>query len=68
MNSKGLDHTWAFQVALVVKNLPINAGRLKRHGFNTWVGRLPCGRAQQPRPVFLLGESHGQKILEGYSL
>ena len=25
---------WAFQVALVVKNLPANAGR-KRHGFNS---------------------------------
>ena len=30
---------WAFQVALVVKNLPSNAGR-KRHGFNPWVRKI----------------------------
>ena len=41
--------------------------RHKRHGFNTWVGKIPCRRAWQPTPVFLPGESHGQKILVGYS-
>ena len=29
-----------FHVALVVKNLPANAGD-KRHGFDSWVGKIP---------------------------
>ena len=36
--------------------------------FNPWIGTIPCRRAWQPTPVFLLGESHGQKSLAGYSL
>ena len=31
-----------------------------------WVGKIPW-RAQQPTPVFLPGESHGQRSLAGYS-
>ena len=27
----------------------------------------PCRRARRPTPVFLPGESHGQRSLEGYS-
>ena len=30
-------------------------------------GKIPWRRAWQPTPVFLLGESHGQRSLEGYS-
>ena len=41
--------------------------RLKRHGFHTWVGKIPWRRAWQPTPVFLPGESHGQRSLVGYS-
>ena len=51
----------ASQVALVVKNLPANAGRHKRWGFDPWVGKIPWRRAWQPTPVFLPGESHGQR-------
>ena len=59
--------TWrACQVAPVVKNPPANAGD-KRCGFNPWVGKIPWRRAWQPTPVFMSGESHGQKILVGYS-
>ena len=39
--------------------------RHKRCGFDPWVGRSP-GRGQ-PSPVFLPGESHGQRSLVGYS-
>ena len=53
----------ASQVALMVKNLPSSAG----HQFNAWVGKVPWGRAQPPTPVFLPGESHGQRNLVGYS-
>ena len=39
----------------------------RRRGFNPWVGKIPWRRAWQPTPVFLLGESHGQRSLAGYS-
>ena len=39
----------------------------RRHGFYPWVGKIPWRRAWQPTPVFLPGESHGQKSLAGYS-
>ena len=42
--------------------------RCKRHGFNLLVRKIPWGRAWQPTPVFLPGESHGQSSLVGYSL
>ena len=35
--------------------------------WETWVGKSPWRRAWQPTPVFLPGESHGQRSLEGYS-
>ena len=35
-------------------------------GFNPWVGKIPWRRAWQPTPVFLPGESHGQRSLVGY--
>ena len=38
------------------------------HRFNPWVGKMPWRRAWQPTPVFLPGESRGQKSLVGYSL
>ena len=41
--------------------------RYKRPGFNPWVGKIPWRRTWQPTPVFLPGESHGQKSLVGYS-
>ena len=41
--------------------------RHKRCGFDPWIGKIPWRRAWQPTPVFLPGESHGQRSLEGYS-
>ena len=49
----------------MVKNLP--AVQCKRPEFDPWVGKIPCKRAWQPTPVFLPGESHGQRSLVGYS-
>ena len=57
----------ASQGALVVKNLPVNAGDIQDTGFDSWVGRIPWRGARQPTPVFLPGESHGQRKLVGYS-
>ena len=44
--------------------------QFKRHGrlmFNPWVGKILWRRKWQPTPVFLLGKSHGQRTLVGYS-
>ena len=41
--------------------------RQKRHGFNPEVGKIPWRRTWQPTPVFLHGESHGQRSLAGCS-
>ena len=40
--------------------------RCNRLGFEPWVRKVPWRRAWQRTPVFLLGESHGQRSLEGY--
>jgi len=39
----------------------------RRNGFNPWMGKTPWRRAWQPTPVFLHGESHGQRSQVGYS-
>ena len=54
---------WTSQVALVVKNPPANAGRLKRHQFDPWMGKIPWRKEWQPTLVFLHGESHGERSL-----
>ena len=36
-------------------------------GFIPWVGKIPWRRKWQPTPVFLPGESHGQRSLADYS-
>ena len=35
----------------------------KRHGFDPWVRKIPWKRKQQPTPVLLSGELHGQRSL-----
>ena len=47
------------------KNLPARAGD---GTFDPWVGKIPWRRKWQPTPVFLLGESHGQRSLVSDSL
>ena len=44
----------SFRVAQMVNNLP-------------WVGKIPLSKEWKPTPVFLPGDSHGQRSLEGYS-
>ena len=41
--------------------------RHKRSGFDPSVGKIPWRRAWQPTPVFLPGESRGQRSRVGYS-
>ena len=51
----------------MVKNLPVNAGAVKKYRFHPWAGKIPWSMAWQPTPVFLRGEFYGQRILAGYS-
>ena len=41
--------------------------RLRIHGLDPWVVKIPWRRKWVPTPVFLPGEIHGQLSLEGYS-
>ena len=41
--------------------------RCKRRRFDPWVGKIPQRRKWQSTPVFLPGESHGQRSLVGHS-
>ena len=51
----------ASQVVLEEKNLPH-----KRCQFYPGAGKIPWKRAWPPTPIFLPGESHGQRSLVGY--
>ena len=63
MEKKGTEN---FTEALVVKNLPANAGAI-RNRFVPGVRKISWKRVWHPSPVFLPGESHRQRSLEGYS-
>ena len=55
----------ASQVALVVKNLPMQETTIDTDSIPELED--PLRRAEQLTPVFLPGESHGQRSLAGYS-
>ena len=50
-----------------VVRIHLQCRRLKRRRFDPWVRKIPWRRAWQPIPLFLPGESHGQRSLAGYS-
>ena len=50
-------------VAQMVRHLPA----MQEPGFDPWVGKIPWRRRWQPTPIFLPGESHGQRSLAGYN-
>ena len=55
------------QVALTVKNPPANAGDIREVGLIlSLVGNISWRKAWQHTPVFLPGESPGQRSLVGY--
>ena len=51
----------------VGKKIHLQCRRHRRCGFSSWIRKIPWRRAQQPAPVFLSAESHGQRSLAGYS-
>jgi len=56
-----------FPVGTSGKEPAYQCRRCKRPRFDPWVGKIPWRRASQPTPVFLPGESHGQRSLVRYS-
>ena len=54
-------------MTLAVKNPPASAGDVRDTSSIPGSGRFPWRRARPPTPVFLPGESPGQRSLEGYS-
>ena len=56
-----------FKGVTVVKNPPPSAGDVRVVGSIPGLGRSPGGEHWQPTPVFLSGESLGQRSLVGYS-
>ena len=52
----------------MVKNPAANAGDIRDVHSIPGLGRSPWRRAWQPTPVFLPGESPGQRNLLGYNL
>ena len=56
----------ASQVAVVVKDPPDNAGKIRDLGSIPGLGRSP-EKEMQPTPLFFAGESHRQRSLAGYS-
>ena len=58
---------WGFAGGPGGKECTCQCRRHKRPGFDPSVGKIPWRRKWQPTPVFLPGESHGQRSLAGYS-
>ena len=56
-----------FPSGSVVKESACQYGRHRVCSFDPWVRKIPWRRTWQPTPVFLPGESHGQRSLAGYS-
>ena len=44
-----------------------SACQCRKPGFDPWARKICWRRKWQPTPVFLPGEFHGQRRLEGYS-
>ena len=50
-----------------VKRIHLQCRRCRRSEINSWVGKIPWRMKWLPTPVFLPGESLGQRSLAGYS-
>ena len=65
-----LEDGWSFLhyfLWLSGKRIYLQCRRHKRHGFDTWVGKIPRRSNWELTPVFLPGKSSGQGSLVGYS-
>ena len=63
----------ALWLMLGMRGLPLwfcgneSSCRWRRHGFDPWVGKILWRKKWQSTPVFLPGESNGQRSLSAYS-
>ena len=64
--SKSSLYIWKFTVHILLK-VVCKCERPSRHGFVLWVRKIPYRRAWESTPVFLPGESCGQRSLASYS-
>ena len=64
-NGHTVSSKWDFPGGASNKGTTCRCGRHKRHGFDPWVGKILWRRTWQPTPVFLPGESSGQRSLVG---
>ena len=58
---------WSFPGGATGKEPACHCTRRGGREFDPWVRKIPWKRAWKPTPVFLPGESHGQRSLAGYS-
>ena len=61
------EFSWSFSSGAGSKEPAFQYRRHERHRFDPWVGKTFWSRKWQPTPVFLPGESHGERGLAGYS-
>ena len=64
---RDLEYSEGFTGGASGKESACSTGDSNRTGINLWVGKILWRRKWQPTPVFLPGESHGQRSLVGYS-
>ena len=64
---KKIIETHSFPKWLSGKESACQCRRCRRLGFDCWARKIPWRRKWQPTPEFLLGKSHGQRSLAGYS-
>ena len=58
---------WGFPAGSSGKESPANAGEPWKTRLDPQIGKILWRRKMQPTPVFLPGQSHGQRSLVGYS-
>ena len=53
--------SWGFSGGTSGKEPACQCRRHKRYGSDPWIRKIPWRRIWQPTPIFLPGESHGQR-------
>ena len=66
LHHDGIKHIYLILCAQVAQ-CKESTCQCRRCRFNPQVRKIPLSRKWQPTPVFLPGESHGQRRLVGYS-
>ena len=61
-SNPGLPHCRWILYQLSYQRIPV-----QETWFNSWIRKIPWRRKWQLTPVFLFGESHGQRCMDGYS-